>query len=64
MSLSTLYLNKKLISIEDNLASSETLNLLSEIMQNCQDTISFPDSIIPSSGNPTEMALLRWTDSK
>lgn len=61
MSLSTLYLNKKLISIDDNVASSETLNLLSEIMQNCQDTISFTDSIIPSSGNPTETALLRWT---
>ncbi|WP_081165968.1 cation-translocating P-type ATPase [Lactococcus garvieae] len=63
MELTHLFTNNQIIDISDTKVEELYSNkLLAEIMQSCQQTQSITDTNGPTTGNPTELALLKWTN--
>ncbi|EGP5710119.1 HAD-IC family P-type ATPase [Enterococcus faecium] len=65
MTLTSLFVNQNTVFLTDKeRQNSYGKSVLSEIMQNCQETQNFYDTKCPITGNATELALLKWTNEQ
>ncbi|EPH93922.1 putative calcium-translocating P-type ATPase, PMCA-type [Enterococcus faecalis 13-SD-W-01] len=65
MTLTSLFVNQNIVFLTDKeRQNSYGKSVLSEIMQNCQETQNFYDTKCPITGNATELALLKWTNEQ
>lgn len=65
MTLTSLFVNQNTVFLTDKeRQNSYGKSVLSEIMQNCQETQNFYDTKCPITGNATEIALLKWTNEQ
>ncbi|EME3567027.1 TPA: HAD-IC family P-type ATPase [Enterococcus faecium] len=65
MTLTSLCVNQNTVFLTDKeRQNSYGKSVLSEIMQNCQETQNFYDTKCPITGNATEIALLKWTNEQ